>query len=180
MPFAATTSACLSSTSVAQPLSPRHTCSRSLNSWTTKPAPQCASCNMRRSVMTAQWVADRSRLRSLLDLRPDWSLQDFADAIGRSRSWVKKWRKRLRLSASTDPASLQGLSCARHTPPPRLSALVVERILAIRDNPPQGLNRIPGPKAILYYLQTEASTSLQGERLPHSTRTIWQILRQHQ
>jgi hypothetical protein len=37
-----------------------------------------------------------------------------------------------------------------------------------------------GPKAILYYLQQEATTTLQGERLPHSSRTIWRILRQHQ
>jgi transposase InsO family protein len=130
--------------------------------------------------MNAQWLADRTRLRSLLDLRPDWSLQDFADAIGRSRSWVKKWRKRLRLPAPSDPVLLKAQSCARHTPPPRLSPLVVEHILEIRDNPPQGLNRIPGPKTILYYLQQEACSSLQGERLPRSTRTIWRILRQYQ
>jgi len=130
--------------------------------------------------MNPQWLADRTRLRNLLDLRPDWSLQDFADAIGRSRSWVKKWRKRLRHPAATNQALLEGHSCARHTPPPRLSPLVVERILEIRDHPPQGLNRIPGPKAILYYLQQEASTSLQGEQLPRSTRTIWRILRQYQ
>ncbi len=40
--------------------------------------------------MNAQWLVDRTRLRSLLDLRPDSTLQDLADAIGRSRSWVKK------------------------------------------------------------------------------------------
>lgn len=130
--------------------------------------------------MNAQWVVDRRRLRTLLDLRPDWTLQDLADAIGRSRSWVKKWVARLRQAAPSDDTVLQGRECARHTPPPRLSQVVIDRILAIRDNPPQNLNRIPGPKAILYYLQQEATMTLQGERLPRSTRTIWQILRQHQ
>jgi transposase InsO family protein len=130
--------------------------------------------------MNTQWVVDRRRLRTLLDIRPDWTLQDLADAIGRSRSWVKKWRTRLREAAPEDEAVLVGHSSARHTPPPRLSQLVIDRILAIRDNPPQNLNRIPGPKAILYYLQQDVTTTLQGERLPHSTRTIWRILRQHQ
>jgi transposase InsO family protein len=130
--------------------------------------------------MNAQWLVDRRRLRSLLKLRPDWSIQDFADALGRSRAWVKKWRKRLLQAAPDDDAVLQSQPCARHTPPPRLAQVVIDRILDIRDHPPQGLNRIPGPKAILYYLQLEATTTLQGERLPRSTRTIWQILRQHQ
>jgi hypothetical protein len=130
--------------------------------------------------MNAQWVVDRRRLRTLLSLRPDWRLQDLADAIGRSHSWVKKWRKRLRQAAPDDDTVLQGRECARRTPPPRLSQVVIDRILAIRDDPPQNLNRIPGPKAILYYLQQEATTTLQGERLPRSSRTIWRILRQHQ
>jgi transposase InsO family protein len=130
--------------------------------------------------MNAQWLLDRSCLRSLLTLHPDWSIQDFADALRRSCSWVKTWRKRLRAAAAEDQAVLYDHSSARHTPPPRLSPLVVERILAIRDTPPLNLNRIPGPKAILYYLEQEATTTLQGQQLPRSTRTIWQVLRQHQ
>ncbi len=130
--------------------------------------------------MNAQWVVDRRRLRTLLDRRPDWTLQDLADAIGRSRAWVKQWVARLRQAAPSDDPVLQGRECARPTPPPRLSQVVIDRSLAIRANPPQNLNRLPGPKAILYYLQQEATTTLQGERLPRATRTIWQILRQHQ
>ncbi len=130
--------------------------------------------------MDAQLIVDRRRLRDLLDLRPDWILQDFADALGRSLSWVKKWAKRLRQAAPDDEEVLAGHSCARHTPPPALSQLVIERILDIRDHPPQGLHRIPGPKAILYYLHQEASSTLQGQRLPRSTRTIWRILHQYQ
>jgi hypothetical protein len=130
--------------------------------------------------MDAQLIVDRRRLRDLLALRPEWKLQDFADALGRSLSWVKKWAKRLRQAASDDDNMLEGHSCARHTPPPTLSQLVIERILDIRDHPPHNLHRTPGPKAILYYLEQEASTTLQGQRLPRSTRTIWRILHQYQ
>jgi hypothetical protein len=128
--------------------------------------------------MQAQWVADRRRLRTLLATQPEWTLPDFASAIGRSLGWVKKWVKRLRAAAPDDDTVLQSRSRARATPP--LSRLVIDRILAIRDEPPQNLKRVPGPKAILYYLQQEATTTLAGELLPRSTRTIWRILRQHQ
>lgn len=130
--------------------------------------------------MEKQWVADRQHLRTLLARRPDWTKQDLADATGRSLAWVKKWCKRLSSTAVDDPTALRSCSRARKTPPPRLSSLVVEHILDIRDHPPDGLGRIPGPKAIVYYLNQLATTTLTGERLPRSTRTIQLILRQHQ
>jgi len=52
--------------------------------------------------MDAQLMVDRRRLHTLLDTRPDWKLQDFADALGRSLSWVKKWVKRLRQATPDD------------------------------------------------------------------------------
>jgi transposase InsO family protein len=130
--------------------------------------------------METQWIVDRQHLRQLLQAHRDWTLQDFADAVGRSRAWVKKWVKRLRTATPDDDSVLLRQSSARKQPLPKLSQVVVERILELRDQPPQNLGRIPGPKAILYYLHQEAETSLAGERLPRSTRTIWQILRQHQ
>ena len=130
--------------------------------------------------MEAQWIADRRRLRSLLATQPDWTFPDLAGAIGRSLGWVKKWAKRLRAAAPNDDTVLQSRSRARMTPPPPLSRVVIDRILAIRDQPPHNLKRVPGPKAILYYLHQEATTTLAGERLPRSTRTIWRILRQYQ
>ncbi len=130
--------------------------------------------------MEEQRVADRQHLRQLLVARPEWTRQDLADATGRSLGWVKKWARRLRDTAVDDVRVLRSRSCARKTPPPRLSQVVIARVLDIRDHPPQGLGRIPGPKAILYYLQQEATSLLVGERLPRSTRTIWQVLQQHQ
>ena len=128
--------------------------------------------------MEAQWIADRHLLRDLLISRPDWTRRDLAQALGRSLGWIKKWIKRLQNAPPGDDTVLHSLSRARKHPPPSLSQLVIERILDIRDHPPRNLKRIPGPKAILYYLQQEARTALAGERLPRSTRTIWHILRQ--
>lgn len=130
--------------------------------------------------MEELWIADRQHLRHLLATRPEWTHQDLAEATSRSVSWVKKWTRRLRGTSEGDQSALQSQSRARKTPPPRLSQSVIERILEIRDHPPQNLGRVPGPKAILYYLHQEATTTLAAERLPRSTRTIWLVLHQYQ
>src|ERR1041385_3520679 len=49
-----------------------------------------------RKLWREEWMRDRARLRNLLTQHPDWRQQDYAQAVGRSISWVKKWRKRLR------------------------------------------------------------------------------------
>jgi hypothetical protein len=56
---------------------------------------------------------------------------------------------------------------------------VVDRILEIRNQPPEHLGRTPGPKAILYYLHRDAELQELDVLLPRSTRTIWRILAQH-
>ena len=55
---------------------------------------------------------------------------------------------------------------------------MVDRILAIRDDPP--LNRIPGPLAIKYFLHKQEQNDPLGCYLPRSTSTIWRILDDHQ
>src|SRR5205823_298768 len=97
----------------------------------------------------------------------------------RSLGWVKKWCRRLRAAPPGDDAVLRGHSRARRHPPPRVSQGVVERILAIRDQPPANLQRAPGPRAILYFLERDAELAARGERPPRSTRTVWQILARH-
>ncbi len=67
--------------------------------------------------MEEQWLADRTMLQTLLRTQPQWRIQDFAEAIGRSRSWVKKWRKRLRLALPDDATALRSRSRARKRPP---------------------------------------------------------------
>ncbi|HEY7122967.1 MAG TPA: integrase core domain-containing protein [Ktedonobacterales bacterium] len=127
----------------------------------------------------AELVANRAHLRKLLREHPDWPRQEYADQIGRSLGWVKKWVKRLRAAPPTDEAVLWSRSSARKHPPPRASALAIERILDMRDHPPEHLHRTPGPKAILYYLGRDKTLQSSGGLVPRSTRTIWQILTQH-
>jgi hypothetical protein len=127
--------------------------------------------------MEAHNVADRTTLRALWRQYPDWPARAFAEQLDRSLSWVRKWIARFRI-APEDDALLWGLSRARHHPPPPVPAVIVERILEIRDQPPDHLQRTPGPKAILYYLH-HRSPDLPAGQAPRSTRTIWKILRTH-
>jgi transposase InsO family protein len=53
----------------------------------------------------------------------------------------------------------------------------VEKIAEIREHPPKNLKRVPGPRAILFYLQQDASIQAAAIPLPRSTRTVWKILR---
>jgi transposase InsO family protein len=129
--------------------------------------------------MEEQWVIDRTRLRQTMAEHPKWTKGQLAEEVGRSVSWVKKWRRRFREASPDDDSVLYGLSRARHHPPPPIAEEVVERILAIRDHPPDNLKRTPGPKAILYYLHRDEQLKASGHYLPRSTSTIWAILDRH-
>jgi hypothetical protein len=126
----------------------------------------------------AHLVADRSQLRTLLLQCPDWTTAQYAHATGRSISWVKKWKKRF-AAHPDDPDVVWGQARRAHTVAPSFAPEVIECILAIRDTPPEGLRRTPGPRAILYYLPRSPDVPA-GCRLPRSTRTVWSILRAYQ
>ena len=130
--------------------------------------------------MTTSYYADRENLYWLHQRNPSWTQQELAQALHRSRAWVYKWLKRFeREQAQGMPLQqvLQGHSHQRKQPPERLDPFVVERILEIRDHPPEGLRRTPGPKAIVYYLPRDPLLSLYAGQLPHSSRTIYRYLK---
>lgn len=129
--------------------------------------------------MESQHYVARAKLRELQQQYPEWTHQQMADAIGYSKDWVRKWRKRLREAPPGDEAVLWGQSRARKTLPSPLEQCVIDRILEIRDHPPDNLRRVPGPRAILYYLHRDETWKASGVRLPRSTRTIWRILDQN-
>ncbi len=129
--------------------------------------------------MEAVYYAARANLRRLMILHPHWTRAQLAQATSMSKSWVDKWKKRLLDVPFDDEQVLQGLSRAPHHPLPRLDSHVVDRVLDIRDNPPESLGRTPGPKAILYYLSRDEALKEGGPRLPKSTRTIHRILREN-
>ena len=128
----------------------------------------------------ADLITKRAALRWLVQQHPQWAHQDLADALAMSRSWVSKWLQRLRQADPHEVMALHSRSRARHTPPASIASqpAVVQRILEIRVEPPENLQRVPGPEAILYYLQRDPVLNQAGVRLPHSQTTIWKILRQ--
>jgi hypothetical protein len=129
--------------------------------------------------MGEEWSTDRARLRCALREHPGWSGARLAQELGRSRSWVKKWRRRLAAAPPDDEAVLRSRSRARTRPPPTMARLAVERVLAIRDDPPAGLRRVPGPRAILYVPQQDAELQAAGVAPPRSTATVWRVLAEH-
>jgi transposase InsO family protein len=129
--------------------------------------------------MEEAWCADRARLRCAVRDHPGWSAPQLAHELGRSLSWVKKWRRRLAAARPEDEEVLRSRSRARAHPPPALPRLAVDRVLAIRDDPPASLRRVAGPKAILYFLHHDPELRAAGVRLPRSTATVWALLRRH-
>jgi len=133
------------------------------------------------SVMPLSYYAARANLSYLWQHHPDWSHAAFAAALGCSKSWVEKWLKRFREELAAGERLehvLQGHSRARKTPPPTTQPFVVEQILTIRDQPPEGLRRVPGQEAIHYYL--EHDPVLQFFQLPvPSCKTMYRILKAH-
>ena len=128
----------------------------------------------------ADLIAKRAALWWLTQQHPQWSHQDLADALAMSRSWVSKWLQRLRQTDPDDVMALHSRSCARQTPPVSIASqpAVVQRILEIRVAPPENLQRIPGPEAILYYIHRDPALKQADVRLPRSQTTIWKILQQ--
>jgi hypothetical protein len=128
----------------------------------------------------ADLIAKRATLRWLAKPHPQWTHQDLADALSMSRSWVSKWLQRLRQADPDEIMTLHSRTRARHTPPTSIASqpAVVQRILEICLAPPENLQRVPGPEAILYYVHRDPTLHQAGVRLPRSQTTIWKILRQ--
>jgi hypothetical protein len=122
-------------------------------------------------------LSDRANLRYLLAAHPAWKNTQLAQATHRSLAWVKKWKKRF--AALSPPERAAPLALAPHQrqlpaqselkrPDPRL----VERILYYRDELPKLLNRLPGPKTLLYYLSKDEVLQELGLKVCNSTSFI--------
>ncbi len=92
---------------------------------------------------------------------------------------VKKWRKRLREADPHDAQVLVSRSRAHHAPYPSWDPRVEERIVEMRSSPPENLKRVPGPRALLYYLPRDEELQALQLPLPCSSRTVWKILHKH-
>jgi hypothetical protein len=103
--------------------------------------------------MEAQWIRDRALLRSLMSQYPYWSNPQYAQATGRSVSWVKKWKVRLKQAPRDDMQVLLSRSRAHHAPYHRWDLPVIQRLGEMREQPPEHLQRVPGPKTLVYFLR---------------------------
>jgi hypothetical protein len=119
---------------------------------------------------------DRAKLRELRQQHPEYTIGQLMAAVGRSRSFVKKWLKRFKQAPSDNEQILWSLPSVRKTPPKKIPELVVERILHYRDHPPANLKRTPGPRAILFYLKSDQELAQAGIKPPNSTSLVWRIL----
>ena len=102
-----------------------------------------------RAAREEPWVVDRCKLRAVGLEPPEWSGRVLAEAVGRSKSWVKKWVRRIRRTTLEDREVLNGPSRVRKRPPVCVAPEVVNRILEIREGPPLKLGGTPGPLTIL-------------------------------
>jgi hypothetical protein len=78
------------------------------------------------------------------------------------------WLRRLRQADPTNVLALHSRSRARQSPPFSIASqpVVVQRILEIRMEPPENLQRVPGPEAILYFVHRDPALKAAGVRLP--------------
>jgi hypothetical protein len=127
--------------------------------------------------MEADLVAQRCALFCLSRRHPEWTYGELAATVGRSESWVNKWLARFKQATSTNLSLFQSRSHACHTPSPTTPRPVVERILALRDEPPDHLRRVPGPRTLLAFLHRDPEALALALPLPRSSRTVWQVLR---
>ena len=112
--------------------------------------------------MEEEWIVSRSKLREVWLEHPEWSRQKMASEVGRSKSWVKRWLKRIRSAPLESQEVLRGKSRIPKHPPPPMEPKIVDKILEIRDHPPQQLGRTPGPLTIMYYLNQDPSLKEAG------------------
>jgi len=81
--------------------------------------------------------------------------------------------------AIRDPHDLSLLcsgSRAHHAPYFSWDVRVIRRIVEMRLSPPENLKRVPGPRALLYYLPRDPELQAAQVLLLRSSRTIWKIL----
>ena len=102
---------------------------------------------MLKGALEEQWYAARATLRHLRQKHPDWTYKKLAEETGYSYNWVRKWGQRFDEAEADDPEVLSSQSRRPKTVSAQVKPEVVAKILAIRDDPPGNLKRVPGPVA---------------------------------
>ena len=127
--------------------------------------------------MEAEWRVARARLRDLVRANPSISHGRAAGQVGYSVAWVRKWRQRFATARVDDDSVVQSLSRRPNHSPTRISAEAEERVVELRTSLAGVYHRTVGARTIFAYLQLVPALSAPW---PHSTATIWRILRRRQ
>lgn len=127
--------------------------------------------------METTWVFDRMQLYRLMQEHPGWSIARLAQALGRSVSWIKKWRRRFREAGRITLATFLSHSRAPKSSIRRVADPVRRAVLALRETLGELYHQRVGPKRILYHLHHDTDLEANGYRLPTSPTTLWRILR---
>jgi hypothetical protein len=128
--------------------------------------------------MTISYSAARANVYHVWQQHPDWNHAELAAAVGSSKEWVKKWLKRFRQELAAGLAVeqiLQGHSHVRKHLPTKTHPLGVQQVLSIRDQPAEGLRRVPGKVPIRSYLQRDPAWQVLQVPIP-SCKTISRLL----
>lgn len=96
------------------------------------------------------WELDRIELFNLMKKHPNWSIARLAQALNRSQSWVKKWRKRIREAQHITRDTFKSRSYAPKNRSKRVSERVRMAILSFRDQLKSVYNRVVGPISPAY------------------------------
>jgi hypothetical protein len=128
--------------------------------------------------MEAVYYAARANLRRLLKDQPAWTRQHYAQAVGMSVGWVKKWIKRLQEAPLQDEAVLQGQSRARKHPQSASASGWSTASSRCAISRPKAWDGPRDPRPSCTRLSRDADLLASGERLPRSSRTVYRILRQ--
>lgn len=123
-------------------------------------------------------IYDRMTLHRLMEKHPDWSIRQYADAVGKSVKWAWGWVKRIR--SATDRHFRIYLDASRapknrkEETPPEVKKVIGE----LREDLSEKFNRNAGGKTILYFLRQRQDLKDMGYFVPTSARTISNILKE--
>ncbi len=126
-----------------------------------------------------QWVYDRLRLYSLMQEHPLWSPESYAEVLGRSSKWARKWQARFMSSKNKNLSMFLSHSRAPKNRPRQTSKEVKLIIGNLRQELSEKYHRNAGARLILYELNKyEQLGDLQkaGHFVPRASSTINAIL----
>jgi hypothetical protein len=110
--------------------------------------------------MEEEWMRDRALLRDLLEKTPHASPQELAQEIGRGVELGQEVAQAPgEIRDLHDLSVLCSYSRAHHAPYFRWDVLVTQKIVEMRFAAPENLKRVPGPRALLYYLPRDESVA---------------------